>query len=154
MEISFETIADHTIPVNDFSLNARFIENLPVATQNQLKPLNVEASKFLHDFITISELHKDDPFKKDFFKTKSVIDIKDGNNDEIKTWLHKLGIPLNKEVFLSWDSTTTMIVSWELFVKYFDDFYYSASDDLTIFDQSLNWAVFFAHYELLYYGSN
>ncbi len=47
-----------------------------------------------------------------------------------------------------------MIVPWKLFVNYFDSFYYAGSDDLTIFDESLNWAFLFYHEDEIYFGTN
>lgn len=47
-----------------------------------------------------------------------------------------------------------MIVSWKLLVKYFDSFYYSVSDDLTVIDQSLTWALLFYHEDEIYFGTN
>ena len=153
MEISFETIADHTIPVHDFSLNWRFIENLPLSVADQLKPLNQTASDFLNEKITDKQLHRDRPFKKGFFNKIENIEITAGNDEGIREWLSALDIPLDKQVFLSWDNSTNMIAPWGLVIQYFDDFYYPSSDDLTIFDQTLNWAVLFAHYDVIYYGT-
>ena len=45
-----------------------------------------------------------------------------------------------------------MIVPWKLFIKYFDSFY--NSDDLTIIDQSLTWALLFYHESEIYFGTN
>ena len=44
-----------------------------------------------------------------------------------------------------------MIVPWKLFIKYFDSFYL---DDLTLFDQSLTWALLFYHESEIYFGTN
>ncbi len=47
-----------------------------------------------------------------------------------------------------------MIVPWKMLVKYFDDFYYGVSDDLTIIDDYMNWALFFHHEGQIYFGTN
>ncbi len=155
MEITFDTIADHTIPVNDFSLNGRFIENLPLSVANQLKPLNETASKFLNDLILDQQLHKDKPFKKGFFSKIQKIEIDEENyNDEaIREWLSALPVPSDKQVFMSWDASTNMIAPWKLVAQYFDDFHYPTSDDLTVFDETLTWAVLFSRANMIYYGT-
>jgi hypothetical protein len=153
MEINFENITDHTIPINDFSLNGRFIENLPLADLHQLKPLNNMSSKFLDDFITTKQLHKHAPFKKGFFNKADKIKITNDNHEEVRNWLLEHGISLTQEVFLSWDTTTTMITPWKLLIQYFDDFHYTASDDLTVFDESLDWALLFSRKNVIYYGA-
>ena len=47
-----------------------------------------------------------------------------------------------------------MIVPWKILIKYFDDFFYGGSDDLTVIDKSLNWALLFHHESEIYFGSN
>lgn len=153
MEINFENIASQTIPLNDFSLNGRFIENLPLTDLNQLKPLNDTSSKFLDDFIKAQQLHKHSPFKKGFFNKADKIKIKQDNHEEVRNWLKDHGISLTKEVFLSWDNTTTMITPLKLLIQYFDDFHYHASDDLTVFDETLDWALLFSRKNVIYYGA-
>lgn len=39
-------------------------------------------------------------------------------------------------------------------IKYWDLFYYGSSDDLTIIDDSLNWALLFHHEGVIYFGTN
>jgi hypothetical protein len=98
-------------------------------------------------------LHKDMPFTKDFFKTIETINIIDGNEKETKKWLSQRGLPDGKLVYLSWDPKLAMIVPWNILIKYFDSFYYSISDDLTIIDESLKWAVLFFHENQIYFGT-
>ncbi len=158
MNIDFDNIYDHIIPINDFGLKWRFTEEqydiLPDQHIDQLKPLDKEAAKFLLDYITINDLHKDQPFKKDFFRTINYISILEGNEKEIKKWLYQRGLPFDKTVFLSWNQTDAIIVPWKLLIKYFDSFFYSGSDDLTIIDESLNWALLFSHWDVIFYGTN
>ncbi len=72
MNINFENIFQEVIPMEKFLLKWRFTDEkydkLTDQHLEQLKPLNKEASKFLWDFITNTNLHKEAPFKKDFFK--------------------------------------------------------------------------------------
>ena len=158
MRIGFDNINEHIVKIDDFQLKWRFTEEkydlLPELHLKELSPLDKTASKFLSDYISNSTLFDNTPFKKDFFKTIDRIRILENNEKEIKKWLYKRGFPFNKQVYLSWDDETAMIVPWKLVIKYFDSFYYRGSDDLTIFDQSLNWAIVFFHYDDIYFGSN
>ncbi len=158
MKIDFDDLFEHIIPMDQFRLNWRFIDEkygkLPEQHLEELKPLNKEASKFLCDFIANTNLHSDTPFKKDLFRTIDKAKILDGNEKEIKKWLYHRGIPFDKQVYLSWDAENAMIVPWKLVVKYFDSFYYGGSDDLTIIDKSLNWALLFFHEDEIYFGTN
>lgn len=142
--------------MDDFLLKWRFREEkynkLPDTHLEQLKPLDNEAAKFLWDFIEMNDLHLDTPFKKDFFRTIDKARISDGNEKEIKKWLYQRGLSFDKYVFLSYQPTDAIIVPWKILIKYFDSFYYS--DDLTIFDQSLTWALLFYHEDEIYFGTN
>ncbi len=144
--------------MNEFRLKWRFTEEqydkLPEQHLAQLMPLDNDAAKFLWDYIVKSGLHNDTPFKKDFFRTIDKAKILINNEAEIKKWLYQRGIPFDKLVYLSWQPTDAMIVPWKLLIKYFDSFYYGGSDDLTIIDQSLNWALLFYHEDELYFGTN
>lgn len=151
MAIDFENINDHIIPMKDFGLSWRLTDDLPEIHLDQLKPLDKIASKFLWDYISDSGLHDDTPFKTNFFKTIDKAKTYLDNKQEIKKWLYHRGLPFDKQVFLSWQPNEAMVVPWKLFIKYVDSFY---SDDLTIIDQSLTWALLFYHESEIYFGTN
>ena len=157
MSIGFEDLSKHAISMNDFGLKWRFIEEkynkLPNQHLEQLKPLDDEAARFLWDYIVMTNLHHEIPFQTEFFQKIDKAKILDTNQKEIKKWLYQRGIAFDKPVFLSWNPTEAMIVPWKLFIKYFDSFYYSGADDLTIIDQSLHWALLFYHEDEIYFGT-
>jgi len=156
MGIGFDNILDHVIPMDDFVLKWRFTEEkynqLPQLHSDQIKPLDHHAAKFLWDFINTTGLHNDVPFKRNFFRNIDEVRIGEGNDRGIKKWLYQRGIPFDKMVFLSYQPDTAMIAPWKLLIKYFDDFQYS--DDLTVIDASLSWALLFYHEGEIYFGSN
>lgn len=158
MKIDFNNIDKHSIPIADFSLKWRFTEPnydiLPDIHLEQLKPLDKDAAKFISDYIYNTNLHADVPFKQNFFITIDKAQILPDNEKEIKKWLYQRGLPFEKTVYLFWDQQNSMIVPWKIFIKYFDSFYYPGSDDLTIFDESLQWALLFYHEDEIYFGTN
>ncbi len=91
--------------------------------------------------------------KKNLFPTIEHIHVSDTNEKEVKKWFYQRGLPFGKNVFVSWDSENGAIVPWKILVKYFDSFYYAGSDDLTVIDESLNWALLFAHWDVIYFGT-
>lgn len=138
-------------------MNWRFIDEkydkLPDLHLEQLKPLNRNASEFIWNFIQNSQLHDDIPFKKGFFRNVDKAQIDEENQKDVRKWLYERGLPFAKEVILSWGPAEVMIVPWKLLVKYFDSFYYPISDDLTVIDESLNWALLFYHEHEIYFGT-
>ncbi|WP_254560208.1 hypothetical protein [Dyadobacter diqingensis] len=158
MKIDFTNLNDDVIPMNQFRLKYRFVnedhDKLPEQHLDQLKPLGKKASKFLWDYTVQSNLHANTPFKKDFFKTIDKTRIQEGNEKATKKWLYQRGFAFDKPVFLSWQPTEAMIVPWKLLIKYFDHFYYCTPGDLTVIDQSLNWALLVYHEDEMYFGTN
>lgn len=156
MNVDFNGIREHIIPLEEFRLKWRFmdekLEQIPHQHLEQLKPLDVKASNFLWKYISDIKLHQDTPFKNGFFRTIDKAKIAETNNNEIKKWLYHRGLPFDHDVFLSWQPKDAMIVPWKILIKYFDRFYYS--DDLTVIDQSLTWALLFYHEDEIYFGTN
>lgn len=99
-----------------------------------------------------TNLHVDIPFKNGFYSSIDKVKIVEGNEQEIKKWLYQRGLPFDRHVFLSYQPNEAIIVPWKLLIKYFDCFYYS--DDLTIIDESLTWALLFYHEYEIYFGTN
>jgi hypothetical protein len=158
MSIDFDNILQHVIPMEDFRLKWRFTDEkydkILEIHIDELKPLDSEAAKFLWDYTSNTNLHANTPFTEGFFRIIDKAKILSDNNQEIRKWLYQRGFPFDKRVFLSWQPTEAMIVPWKLLVKYFDSFYYTCSDDLTVIDQSLNWALLFYHEDEIYFGTN
>lgn len=158
MNVSFIDINRHITPMSEFKLNWRFtgerFDQLPDHDLDQLNALNEKAAQFVwKHYMSDIDLHKDFPFKKDYFKTIDQIELTHNNGNEIRKWLHEKGIEPYHQVFLSWEPDLAMMIPWALFIKYFDCFYYPGSDDLTVLDDSLNWALLCDHEEFLYFGT-
>jgi hypothetical protein len=158
MNVDFNNIYEHVISMDDFSLKWRFTDEkycvLPEMHLNQIKPLDKDASAFLWNYILETNLHANVPFKKKFFRNIDTIQILEENKKEIKKWLYQRGLPFEKEVFLSYQPNEALIVPWKILIKYFDEFHYQGSDDLTVIDQSLEWALLFFHMGEIYWGTN
>jgi hypothetical protein len=161
MKIDFNNILNHTVSFEDFMENWRFYDEyqnqnlLPEIHLSQIKFLDKIAARFLSDYISDTKLHSDIPFNKKYFRTIDKAPIRRGENQtEIKKWLYQRGLPFEKQVFLSWDDHTGMIMPWKIFIKYYDGVFYTGCDDLTIFDESLQWAILFYHEDEIYFGTN
>ncbi|MBI4946976.1 MAG: hypothetical protein HY840_11325 [Bacteroidetes bacterium] len=156
--MDFQTIDKHVISMDDFSLKWRFTgkeyDLLSDDHLRQLQPLDKDASLFLANFIDKTNLHQHVPFKKDFFRTIDKAKILQSNEKEIKKWLYHRGLPFGKTVFLSWDNETSMMTTWKFLVKYWECLAYGGSDDLTVFDSSLEWGLLFFHEGEIYWGTN
>ncbi len=158
MNLNFTNIDQHTIPMPDFKLNWRFTDKtydkLPDQDLDELKPLDENGARFIWNYyMTRANLHEGFPFRKGFFSSVDQRALTDDGEKDIRTWLHEKGIAPSHRVFVSWDPYLAMIVPWNLFRKYFDCFYYTGSDDLTVLDQHLNWALLCHHADSFYFGT-
>jgi hypothetical protein len=158
MKMDFKTIEKHIISIDHFTLKWRLTEEnydvLPDRHLSEIVPFDAEASLFLHELIMQTTLHGQFPFKKDFFKTIDTTYSTDENTLAIRKWLYRRGLPFDKTVYLSWDAKTSLRTKWKYVVKYWDTFFYGGSDDLTVFDESFEWAMLFAHHGDIYWGTN
>ncbi|WP_194777641.1 hypothetical protein [Pararhodonellum marinum] len=157
MTINFANIQNPIIEMHDFELKWRFTEEkydiLPASNLDQIKPLSYEAADFLHQYIRSTELHADEPFKKSLFQKVEHMYILEGNEKEVKNWLYQRGIPVDKNVLVSWSKEVGVMVPWKILIEHFDSFYYAGSDDLTVLDESSAWALLFAHWDTIFFGT-
>jgi hypothetical protein len=155
--VTLENIEQHTIPFDQFRYKWRFTEEkynvLPAHHLEQIKPLDKTASKMLNNLTTAmfdggSRLS---PMRFSHIEWVRYVNTLEGEQ-ETKKWLYRLGLPFDREVYASWDSTTAAVTTWKLLVKYWSDFEYA--DDLAIVDKSLRWALVFYHNDQIEFGTN
>ena len=64
-------------------------------------------------------------------------------------WLRQQQPNLDIKVNLSWDPEVALLTTWGVFVSYWQEFCYPASDDLVVFPKSEAWVFLFHHEEEL-----
>jgi len=156
--MNFKEIDKHIIPLEEFVLSWRFTDKkydeLPVSHIKELKPFNKDASQFIDKLIKEKNIHNQFPFNNDTHILIDKVEIIDGNDKEIQHWLSQRNLSSEDQVYLSWDSETSLKTKWKYVVEYWDTFYYSVSDDLTIFDESMDWMLLFFHENEIYWGTS
>ncbi len=156
--MTFKELDKHIIPMEEFMLKWRFTDEkydlLPENHVVELKPLDRIGSEFLADYLTDCRVHSQLPFQNDLYRNIDRIGIREGNEKVITKWLYQRAIPFDKRVFLCWDGINGMITKWKFVVKYWDSLFYGGSDDLTVFDEGLEWALLFFHEGEIYFGTN
>ena len=157
MAIDSDIVEMYKMEMTDFDLRWRFTgdnyTSLPLAVLNQLVPLEAEAAKSLSDFLVNNGVHSDFPFKEGMFENLKRCDIELKGVTGTRNWLKSLGLNRDEDIYLSWSDTCAMVTSWGTVIDYYDDLFYPGSDDLTVFDSSLNWAALFFHESQIYFGT-
>ncbi|GHU20146.1 hypothetical protein FACS189475_08550 [Betaproteobacteria bacterium] len=74
------------------------------------------------------------------------------SSEEGSNWLTQQQPMSETEVVLSWDPTVALKTSWGIFVEYWQEFCYPASDDLVVFPLTNNWVLLYHHEEEFHFG--
>lgn len=147
------------IPMEQFALKWRFTDPryrvLPPEHLEQLRPLSSESSRRLWD-LTLP-LHGDLPFTDNYFRIVESMPLDNADPEAIRAvrkWLFRRSVPFKSAVFLSYRPEWAIATTWKMVVKYWDDFWYPGSDDLTVIDGSLAWALLLWHEGQAFFGDN
>lgn len=138
--------------MNDFELGWRFdkVHN-PDITDNDKKEilaLSQNESKRLNKTIDYYEIESNRIGKyieTDWFYAGSE------NEEKIERFRNQLKTKLNlfdEDLIISWERKVTLKTTKEIFLKYWSDFLYPSSDDVTIISEKTNWILFYRHFEV------
>ena len=77
----------------------------------------------------------------------------EGMSPEVgSNWLSQQQPDLELKVSLSWDAEVALLTTWGIFISYWQEFCYPASDDLVVFPKSEVWVFLFHHEEEFHFG--
>ena len=140
------------ITFKDFDLGWRFSKshNSDISEEElkQILPLSETESKRLNKVIDFYEIESNRIFnyqQTDWFRSSQE------NDEKIENFRSNLAQKLSKfdeDLIISWNRKTTLKTSKTIFLKYWTDFLYPSSDDVTIISEKTNWILFFTHYEV------
>ena len=159
--IDLSNLRDFTVDRPEWTLlgTADELDQLPVTHREQLVFLNTEAADYLYSFLSSAKLLTGggwDPFAGGNFKsTERFTDF--GGLEEswqsLKKWLHRRGLPFKAPVIVLPDGNNCPILTtWKMVIKYSADLF--RSDDVVVFDASLNWCLFYYHEDVLFFGKD
>lgn len=150
MKIEVDT--SEIISFEDFDLNWRWDHNhnpyISAEDKEQFKPLSIQESKRINKIIDYFELESN-LYKS--FETTDWIRASSETLDSIKKFSNdfkELTQDYNENLFISWNRTTCIYTTKDIFIKYWDDFCYPVSDDITIISELTNWVYFYNHIEV------
>ena len=135
-------------------------DKIPNIHKEQLLFLDKEATKFIYEYCSSAKLIADDdfwqPFSKGNFKTteeySNFLDTEE-SKQELKKWLFNRGIEFQNWIFILPNyNDYPILTTWKMVIKYSNDLF--NNDDLTIFDRTLNWCMFYFHPGKLFFGKD
>lgn len=123
--------------------------------QDQIFFLDKEAGEFLRNYIDSSKMMTGPvwkPFNEKYFKTVDEFTLTQNCESALKKWLYNRHIPFDKIVYIDSDrSGQSVALTWKMVIKYCNGLFFA--DDLFIFDETLNWGLFYFHEDKLFYGT-
>lgn len=132
-------------------------DNFPEQHREQILFLNKASGKYIYDFVASAKLLTGDlwePFAKGNFKTVEQFSDFSGTAESkqaLKKWLFNRAIPFKAWVFVLPNyNDYPILTTWKMIIKYSGNLFFA--DDITIFDNSLNWCLFFYHEGHLFFG--
>ena len=75
------------------------------------------------------------------------------DGDDTRDWLTAVTGCTAEQLIVSWDPQTAVLVDCCVFCRYWDDFCYTASDDVLVFPVAGSWALLYHHEEMFSFGS-
>lgn len=140
------------ISLDNFSLGWRFYKThnplISDVEKSEITPLSETESKKLNKIIDYFE-NESNIFGKysetDWFSANSEDEEKIVRfRNKVETLLK----PFNEDLIISWERKTTLKTTKKIFLKYWTDFLYPGSDDVTIISEKTNWILFYKHFEV------
>lgn len=146
-----------TISMSEFPLKWRFTDPkyrvLPPADLALVRPLEAASAAELAELT--SRWPDMPPVAGSGFASVEQTSIDAVGPEEVERvtqWLLQRGVPPESQVFASWDRRDAAMTTWEMIAKYWNVFWYPSSDDLVVFDESLDWVLFLWHEEEAFFA--
>lgn len=121
---------------------------LPEEVLAELQPIEKVEAKAFHE-LALSFLGTDELSSEFNSCMASAASL---SGEEGSNWLAQQEPLSEKEVVLSWEPAVALKTSWAIFVEYWQEFCYPASDDLVVWPAVGNWVLLYHHEEELYFG--
>lgn len=140
------------IPLDEFSLNWRFdkVHN-PIISKiekSKIQPLSEVESKRINKIIDFFE---NETNRIRYFSESGRISATQDSTNNIKRFINVVDNELKlfeEDLIITWDRKITLKTTKEIFLKFWTDFLYPSSDNVTIISEKTNWMMFYNHYEV------
>jgi len=149
-------ILRETIPLQEHTWKWMF-ENedghLPTTEHlDQIFPLDSKASNYLWKFENEIKLNTFAPETKRYFKDFEKFSFGDNMDKEVKKWLFNRQVKFDNIVYMTFQPTVAFAMTWKMAIHYSANLFFG--HDTTIWDRTLNWALYYDHNDVFYFAKN
>ena len=150
--MNIEIDINEVIFLKEFELGWRWEKthnsNISEIEKQQIQPVSKTESKRLYKIVKYFETEQNLVEK---YSQTDWISASAENEIKIQRFRNQLETILeswNEEIIISWHRNITLKTTKEIFLKYWTDFLYPSSDDVTIISEKTNWIIFYRHFEV------
>ena len=122
---------------------------LPADILARIVPQTPEQASALFDESLV--FTSDDGLNPAFFSLTRIA-VEHADPSHVTAWLLERYPETETQVYLSWQPDTAVLTHWGIFVKYWSEFCYSASDDLIVLPADRRWVLLYHHSEFMQHG--
>jgi hypothetical protein len=115
-----------------------------------IKPLSI--SKAAEVWVKCRHFTHSDSLAAELFEPIIQFNARSVDSQQVSAWLGNLGVARELQVLISWRRETAALAPFGVFCDLWDAFCYPSSDDVVICPCSQEWAVFYHHEEVLFFG--
>ena len=140
------------IPLENFELGWRFDKthnpDISESEKELILALSEDESKRLNKIIDFFE---NENYLKDKYSETDWMSANSENQEKVERFRNQLELilkPWNEDILISWQRKTVLKTTKEIFLKYWTDFLYAGSDDVTVISEKTNWILFYRHFEV------
>ena len=140
------------IPLKDFKLGWRWEKDcnpdISELEKEQIQPVSESESKRLNKIIDYFEFEQNLIEK---YSQTDWISANAENNLKVERFRNQLELilePWNEGIIITWQRNITLKTTKTIFLKYWTDFLYPSSDDVTLISEKTNWIIFYRHFEV------
>lgn len=140
------------VPLNEFELGWRFEKthspDISESEKKQILPVSEMESKRLNKVIDYFEQEYN---LREKFTQTDWISANAESDEKIEQFRNQLELTLEKwdeEIIITWHRNITQKTTKKIFIKYWTDFLYPSSDDVTLISEKTNWVMFYRHFEV------
>ncbi|MBU2930263.1 DUF2947 family protein [Winogradskyella psychrotolerans] len=141
------------VPLNEFELGWRFEKthspDISESEKKQILPVSEMESKRLNKVIDYFEQEYN---LREKFTQTDWISANAESDEKIERFRNQLELTLEKwdeKIIITWHRNITLKTTKEIFIKYWTDFLYPSSDDVTLISEKTNWVMFYRHFEVV-----
>jgi predicted ATP-grasp superfamily ATP-dependent carboligase len=150
--MNIEIDYNEVIPLEKFELGWRFDDlhnsGMSDSEKSEIFALSETESKRLNKIIDYYEIESnrfEKYYETDWFSANSE---NEDNIEKARTQFENYLKQFDEDLIISWQRKITLKTSKKIFLKYWTNFLYPSSDDVTIISEKTNWILFYRHFEV------